>query len=129
MKTTNNAFLKPAVVAALSVLFLASCSGGKEQEGAPAQGAPQASAVTVQTVKAEEVAMVAELPGRTSPYLIAELRPQVTGILTQRAFTEGSEVKAGQVLYRIDAGPYQAAFDSAKASLARAEANVQVARL
>ncbi len=73
--------------------------------------------------------MVAELPGRTSPYLIAELRPQVTGILTQRAFTEGSEVKAGQVLYRIDAGPYQAAFDSAKASLARAEANVQVARL
>lgn len=129
MKTTNNAFLKPAVVAALSALFLASCSGGKEQGGAPAPGAPQAPAVTVQTVKVEELAMVAELPGRTSPYLIAELRPQVTGILTQRAFTEGSEVKAGQVLYRIDAGPYQAAFDSAKASLARAEANVQVARL
>lgn len=129
MKTTNNAFLKPAVAVALSTLFLAACSGGKEQGGAPAQGAPQAPAVTVQTVKAEEVPMVVELPGRTSPYLIAELRPQVTGILTQRAFNEGSEVKAGQVLYRIDAAPYQAAFDSAKANIARAEANVQVARL
>jgi len=73
--------------------------------------------------------MVVELPGRTTPSLIAELRPQVTGILTQRAFNEGSEVKAGQVLYRIDAAPYQAAYDSARASLARAEANADAARL
>ena len=70
-----------------------------------------------------------ELPGRTTPYLIAELRPQVGGIVQQRAFTEGSEVRAGQLLYRIDAAPYQAAYDSAKANLARAEANLQVAKV
>ncbi|MBP6727042.1 MAG: efflux RND transporter periplasmic adaptor subunit, partial [Thauera sp.] len=59
----------------------------------------------------------------------AELRPQVGGIVQQRAFTEGSEVRAGQLLYRIDAAPYQAAYDSAKANLARAEANLQVAKV
>jgi membrane fusion protein (multidrug efflux system) len=73
--------------------------------------------------------MVAELPGRTSPYLIAELRPQVTGLVKQRQFTEGGEVKAGQSLYQIDPATYQAAYDSAKASLSRAEANVYAARL
>ena len=73
--------------------------------------------------------MTTELPGRTSPYLIAELRPQVTGIVKQRLFKEGSEVKAGQVLYQIDPATYQAAFDSARANLARAEANLDAARL
>jgi membrane fusion protein (multidrug efflux system) len=115
---------------ALSALFLAACSGGKEQGGAPGAGAPpQAPAVTVMTVKSETVPMVVELPGRTTPFLIAELRPQVTGIVTVRAFDEGSEVKAGQVLYRIDPATYQAAYDSAKAALARAEASAQVARI
>jgi membrane fusion protein (multidrug efflux system) len=115
---------------ALSALFLAACSGGKEQGGAPGAGAPpQAPAVTVMTVKSETVPMVVELPGRTTPFLIAELRPQVTGIVTERAFNEGSEVKAGQVLYRIDPATYQAAYDSAKAALARAEASAQVARI
>lgn len=65
-----------------------------------------------------------ELPGRVSPYLIAEVRPQVTGIVKKRLFTEGSDVKAGAVLYQIDPAPYQAAFDNATASLARAEANL-----
>ncbi|MFT3760474.1 efflux RND transporter periplasmic adaptor subunit [Thauera sp.] len=130
MKRINSAVIKPAVVLALSTLFLAACGGGAEQGGASAQqAAPQAPAVTVLTVRTEAVPMVSELPGRTSPYLIAELRPQVSGIVTQRAFNEGSEVKAGQVLYRIDPAPYQAAFDSAKASLARAEANAEAARL
>ncbi|WP_068638060.1 efflux RND transporter periplasmic adaptor subunit [Thauera butanivorans] len=129
MKRINSAVIKPAVVLALSTLFLAACGGGAEQGGASAQGAPQAPAVTVLTVKTEAVPMVSELPGRTSPYLIAELRPQVSGIVTQRAFNEGSEVKAGQVLYRIDPAPYQATFDSAKAALARAQANAEAARL
>ncbi|MCV2216965.1 efflux RND transporter periplasmic adaptor subunit [Thauera sp. Sel9] len=129
MKRINSAVIKPAVVLALSTLFLTACGGGAEQGGASAQGAPQAPAVTVLTVKTEAVPMVTELPGRTSPYLIAELRPQVSGIVTQRAFNEGSEVKAGQVLYRIDPAPYQAAFDSAKATLARAQANAEAARL
>ena len=130
MKTISQSLFRSAAAVALSALFLAACSGGKEQGGAPgAGGPPPAPAVTVMTLKSESVPMVVELPGRTSPFLIAELRPQVTGIVTERAFNEGSEVKAGQVLYRIDPAPYQAAFDSAKAALARAEANAQVARI
>lgn len=129
MKTRSQSLLSSAAAVALSALFLAACSGDKEQGAAPGAGAPPAPVVTVMTVKSEAVPMVTELPGRTTPYLIAELRPQVTGIVTERAFNEGSEVKAGQVLYRIDPAPYQAAFDSAKATLARAEANAQVARI
>ena len=122
MKTNSQPLFRSAAAVALSALFLAACSGGKEQGGAPgAGGPPPAPAVSVMTLKSESVPMVVELPGRTTPYLIAELRPQVTGIVTERAFNEGSEVKAGQVLYRIDPAPYQAAFDSAKAALARAE--------
>lgn len=120
---------RSAVAFALAVLFLSGCSGGKEQGAAGAAAPPQAPAVTVIALRSEAVPMVAELPGRTSPYLIAELRPQVTGIVTERSFNEGSEVKAGQVLYRIDPAPYQAAYDSARAALARAEANAQVARI
>ena len=130
MKITPQPRFRSAAVVTLGVLFLAACSGGKEQGVAPgAGGPPPAPAVTVMTVASGSVPMVTELPGRTTPYLIAELRPQVTGILTQRAFDEGSEVKAGQVLYRIDDASYQAAHDSAKAALARAEANAQVARI
>lgn len=130
MKTSSQPLFRSAAAVALSALFLAACSGGKEQGAAPgAGGPPPAPAVTVMTLKSESVPMVVELPGRTSPTLIAELRPQVTGIVTERAFNEGSEVKAGQVLYRIDPAPYQAAFDSAQAALARAEANAQVARI
>ncbi len=128
MKTRFQPLFGSAVAVVLSALFLAACSGGKEQAGAPV-APPQAPAVTVMSIKSESVPMVVELPGRTTPYLIAELRPQVTGIVTERAFKEGSEVKSGQVLYRIDPAPYQAAYDSASAALARAEASAQVARI
>ncbi|HAK97120.1 MAG TPA: efflux transporter periplasmic adaptor subunit, partial [Planctomycetes bacterium] len=67
-------------------------------------------------------------PGRTAPYLIAEIRPQVGGIIQKRLFQEGSSVKAGDVLYRIEPAPFQAAFDNAKASLARSEANLPAIR-
>lgn len=129
MKTRSHPLFRSAAAVALSALFLAACSGDKEQGATAGADAQPAPAVTVMTVKSESVPMVTELPGRTTPYLIAELRPQVTGIVTERAFNEGSEVKAGQVLYRIDPAPYQAAYDSAKAALARAEANAQVARI
>ncbi|HRP25733.1 efflux RND transporter periplasmic adaptor subunit [Thauera sp.] len=129
MKTRSHPLFRSAAAVALSALFLAACSGDKEQGATAGAGAQPAPAVTVMTVKSESVPMVTELPGRTTPYLIAELRPQVTGIVTERAFNEGSEVKAGQVLYRIDPAPYQAAYDSAKAALARAEANAQAARI
>jgi membrane fusion protein (multidrug efflux system) len=111
-----------------TTLLMTACS--KEQPGTtPGPGAAGAPAVTVLTVQTESVPVTAELPGRTSPYLVAELRPQVTGIVKERLFKEGSEVKAGQVLYRIDPATYQATYDSAKASLARAEANLDATRL
>ncbi len=109
-------------------LFLAACGDDAAQQGAPGAAGPGAPAVTVLTVQAEPVPLATELPGRTTPYMIAELRPQVSGIVKARPFKEGSDVKAGQVLYRIDPAPYQAAYNSAAANLARAEASVDAAR-
>ena len=85
--------------------------------------------VGVLVIKPQRVSLTTELPGRTSPQLIAEVRPQVNGIIQKRVFTEGSDVKAGQLLYLIDPATYQAAFDSAKAAQARAEANLGSVRL
>lgn len=128
MQISRISALKPAVLALAGALVLAGCGGSKQ--GGPQQGgAPAAPAVTVMTVRSEAVPQVTELPGRTTPSLIAEVRPQVTGIVKQRQFAEGGEVKAGQSLYQIDPATYQATYDSAKASLARAEANVYTARL
>jgi membrane fusion protein (multidrug efflux system) len=110
-------------LALITVFLLVAC--GKNE--------PEASAkpleVTVVKVQTENVPTVEELPGRTSPYLIAEVRPQVNGIILQRPFKEGTEVKAGQLLYQIDPAIYQAVYDSAKASLARADASRYSARL
>jgi membrane fusion protein, multidrug efflux system len=128
MQTRRNLPFMPLGLALAGAFFLAAC-GGKEQPPGPGAGGPGTPAVTVLTVKAEAVPVATELPGRTSPYLIAELRPQVTGIVKQRLFKEGSEVKAGQVLYQIDPATYQAVYDSARANLERAEANVEAARL
>jgi len=72
----------------------------------------------------QKVVLTTELSGRTTAYLIAEVRPQVSGIIQKRRFKEGSVVKAGQVLYQIDSAPFRAVYDSAVASLARAEANL-----
>ena len=85
--------------------------------------------VGVVTVTPQRVALTTELPGRTSAYLVAEVRPQVGGIILKRLFTEGSDVKAGEVLYQIDPATYQAAYASAKAALSMAEANVVPVRL
>lgn len=128
MQIHRKLMFKPLGLALASAFLLAACGGNEQQNAAGAAG-QSAPAVTVLTVKVESVPVASELPGRTAPYLIAELRPQVTGIVKQRLFKEGSEVKAGQVLYQIDAATYQAAADSARASLARAEANLDAARL
>ena len=123
-----NSMFKPLGLALIAALLLAAC-GDKQQEGGPPGAGGQAPAVTVVTVQSEAVPVVSELPGRTTPYMIAEVRPQVSGIIKQRHFKEGSEVKPGQVLYQIDPAPYQAALDSARADLARAEANAEAVRL
>lgn len=111
-----------------SVLVLAACgrSEGGAAGGGQAGGPPEVSVLTIQP---QTVALTTELAGRTSPYLVAEVRPQVTGIVKARAFTEGSEVKAGQSLYQIDAASYEAALDNARATLAKADANLHTSRL
>jgi membrane fusion protein (multidrug efflux system) len=89
-------------------------------------GTPEVAVVTVQPEKAT---LTSELPGRTSAYRVAEVRPQISGIIQKRLFTEGSDVKAGQDLYQIDPASFQAALDNAKAALGRAEANLPAIRL
>jgi membrane fusion protein, multidrug efflux system len=84
--------------------------------------------VAVVTVSSERVVLTTELPGRTAAFLIAEVRPQVNGIIQERRFVEGSTVSAGALLYQIDPAPYQAAYDQAKAALAIAEANLPAVR-
>lgn len=105
-------------------LALGACGGSVE----PAQQAA-ATPVTVVTLQSEPVTLTRELPGRTRSFLVAEVRPQVSGIVQKRLFTEGGLVKAGQALYQIDDATYRADFASAKASLARAEATLKSAQL
>jgi membrane fusion protein (multidrug efflux system) len=81
--------------------------------------------VTVYTVKNKEVSLTKDLSGRTSAFKVAEIRPQVTGIILKRLFTEGSYVEKGRQLYQIDPATYQAAYDSARANLAKAQADVK----
>jgi membrane fusion protein (multidrug efflux system) len=85
--------------------------------------------VATVTIQPQPVELTTELPGRTSPFLVAEIRPQVNGIIKKRLFQEGSDVKAGQLLYQIDPAPFQVALDSAKASLGKAQANLPSIRL
>lgn len=96
----------------------------RKQQTAAVQ-VPEVATVTVQP---QGVELTTELPGRTSSYLVAEIRPQVNGIIQKRLFAEGSDVKAGQVLYQIDPAPFEAALDSARASLAKSEANLPAIR-
>jgi membrane fusion protein (multidrug efflux system) len=81
------------------------------------------------TVAASAVELTAELPGRTAPYETSDVRPQVNGIIISRPFTEGSNVRAGQVLYQIDPAPYRAALDQARAQEANARANLATAKV
>ncbi len=90
-------------------------SGCGSQQAAPQPAIPE---VAVVTVHPEQVVPTTELPGRTSAYLVAEIRPQVNGIIQKRLFDEGSDVRAGKVLYQIDPAPFQAAYDNAAANLA-----------
>ncbi len=85
--------------------------------------------VTVVSLKTQPVTLTRELPGRTSAYLVADVRPQVSGIVKGRLFTEGGVVRAGQVLYEIDDSLYRAQYDNAKASLQKAQANEVAAEL
>jgi hypothetical protein len=105
----------------LAGLLLAGC----QKAAPPPQMGP--AEVAFVTVQAEPVVLTTELPGRTSAFLVAEIRPQVNGLLQKRQFQEGAFVQAGDLLYQIDPAPYQAAYEQAKAALTTAQADLVVA--
>lgn len=113
-----------ALAAATGFLALVACSKGDGQAGF----ANRVPNVGVMVVHYQPTLLTTELPGRTSPYQEADVRPQVNGILIRRLFEEGGTVHAGQPLYQIDPAPYQASFDSSKAALANAQANLATTR-
>ena len=110
----------------LSLLLLSAC-GKKPTAKGPPPGGPVA--VTFLAIQPQRVVLTTELSGRVAASLTAEVRPQVGGIIKERLFTEGADVKAGEVLYQLDPASYQAADDGAKAALAKAEANLAPLRL
>ncbi|MGI6246415.1 MAG: efflux RND transporter periplasmic adaptor subunit [Pseudochelatococcus sp.] len=112
----------------LTAAALAACTdegNGQSAGGPPAMPPPQVGVVTVQ---AEAIPITNELPGRITPTRIAEVRPRVSGIVVERVFTQGGHVNEGDVLYRIDPEPFRLQVESARATLARAEATQLQAR-
>ncbi len=107
-----------------SVMAIAAC---RKADNVPAEAPP--IDVSVVTLAVETVTLTRELPGRTHAFLVAEVRPQVNGIVARRLFTEGTMVKAGQPLYQIDDASYRAQSNNARAQLARAEATANASKL
>lgn len=121
---------RPRTAVMLCLVLVAISQGACGKRPGPPPGASQGPVqVSTMAVQSQRVVLTTELPGRTSPVLVADVRPQVTGILQARRFVEGSTVKAGEVLYQIDPASYRAAVDSAEAALAKAAANQRTMRL
>jgi len=113
----RNAFLRALWVAPVAVVLLGACS----QAEPPGRASAPTPEVGTYTVTEQAVALTTSLPGRTAAYRVAEVRPQVSGIIKKRLFTEGSDIKEGQQLYQIDDAVYQANYKRAKANLISAE--------
>lgn len=124
-RISDSACVLPLVVVVALSLVLAGCGKGENLQGG---AAPPPAEVGVVTVTQGDVGLVTELPGRLEASRVAQVRARATGILQKRQFREGSDVKAGQLLFSIDAAPYAAAVASAKAGQARAEANLAQAK-
>jgi membrane fusion protein (multidrug efflux system) len=116
-------------IAVFLLSVLAGCGDKLPNAQAQSTGTPPPAEVAVVTVQPERLAVTNELPGRLEATRVAQVRARVAGIVLKRVFREGSDVKAGDVLFQIDPAPFQAAYDSAKANLARAEANHAQANL
>jgi multidrug efflux pump subunit AcrA (membrane-fusion protein) len=112
------------LVAAMIGLSLSGCGDTGQSQRAAAL--PEVATVTL---AAQPVALTTELPGRTSPFLMAQIGPQVNGLIDKRLFTEGTRVEAGQVLYEIDAAPFQAALANATAALTAARINLAYTKI
>ncbi|MCB1757771.1 MAG: efflux RND transporter periplasmic adaptor subunit [Gammaproteobacteria bacterium] len=110
----------------LAALTLAGCQPQSEQSAAPG-GPPPPPMVDVKTLAPETVELSENSSGRVTAFRIAEVRPQISGIIQKRLFDEGTEVQQGMLLYQVDPAPYQAALDSAKAELAVVQANAEAA--
>lgn len=121
MKQNRKSLLGSGLTIVAACLSLAGCQKAADVTAAP----PPPPEVGIMTLQPRSVQLSTQLPGRTVPYMVAEVRPQVGGILRERAFTEGSDVKAGQPLYRIDPAPYQAALSRAQASLDAAQSLIR----
>jgi membrane fusion protein (multidrug efflux system) len=106
--------------------MLAACGSPPPHGPPPTEKTPSVGYVVLQP---DKVALTTELPGRIAPMLIADVRPQVTGLIQSRNFIEGGEVQAGALLYQIDPAPYRAALDSAEATLAKAQSSAALAKL
>jgi len=126
MQTRSIAKMIAAVGVLVAGVTLNSCTDKTDASARSPSSPPE---VAVLTVAPQPVTLTTELSGRISAHLIAEVRPQVGGIIQKRLFTEGADVVAGQALYQIDAATFQAAYDSARAALSRAEARLIPARL
>jgi membrane fusion protein (multidrug efflux system) len=111
------------IILSFCMVLVAACSS---KQAPPPRSAPE---VGVLTLKTAPVSLTTDLPGRTVAYRVAEVRPQVNGVILKRLFTEGSDVKSGQQLYQIDPAPFLAALASAQASLSRAQANATSTQL
>ena len=118
--------LAAAPLVLLALALLAGCGAKDDAKGAapPGGAMPPPPTVGVVTVAPQVVALQTELPGRVEPVRVAQVRARVNGVVLKRQFVEGSEVRAGQPLFLIDPAPYQAALDTAKAQLARAQASL-----
>ncbi|OGA46600.1 MAG: efflux transporter periplasmic adaptor subunit, partial [Betaproteobacteria bacterium RIFCSPLOWO2_12_FULL_63_13] len=115
---------RAALLALPVALALAGCGAKSDQQGRPSGGGMPPPEVGVVTVAPSTVGLITELPGRLEASRVAQVRARVAGILQKRLFREGSDVKAGQLLFEIDSAPYRASVASAEASLARAQANL-----
>jgi membrane fusion protein, multidrug efflux system len=111
------------IILSFCMVLVAACS---HKDAPPPHSAPEVGVITLQTAP---VSLTTDLPGRTVAYRVAEVRPQVNGVILKRLFTEGSDVKSGQQLYQIDPAPFLASLASAQAALTRAEATAKSTQL
>ncbi|RJR41326.1 MAG: efflux RND transporter periplasmic adaptor subunit [Desulfobacteraceae bacterium] len=125
MKIVEHIRFVATLVLSGTVVLSVGCGEQKANSSAPQRLTPEVAVVTVEPT---QVVLTTELPGRTSPYLVAEIRPQVSGLIQKRQFQEGSDVKAGNSLYLIDPAPFQAALDNAAANLATMKKSAERAR-